>query len=154
MRDGPAPSLVEPRRRAEKALASVARSGRTSTGVPPRRVAGLVCTLGMDAISRSQVSRICQGLDEEVCGFRERSPSAPPHNPSYSLPGTLPSTPVALVHQSLHGVETRRTIHVGTSDSRSSERIGQVSFREVGTGQAAYAREGHTDWSGTLASRP
>ena len=80
VRDGSyAPSLLEPRRRAEQALASVVQQAYVS-GVSTRRVDDLVRSLGMDGISRSQrsqVSRICQGLDDEVRRFRERTLEGP-----------------------------------------------------------------------------
>lgn len=77
VRDGSyAPSLLEPRRRAEQALASVVQQAYVA-GVSTRRVDDLVRALGMDGISRSQVSRICQGLDEEVRRFRERALDGP-----------------------------------------------------------------------------
>jgi len=43
-------------------------------GVSTRKVDDLVKALGVDTgISKSEVSRICQGLDEEVSAFRDRS---------------------------------------------------------------------------------
>jgi len=43
-------------------------------GVSTRKVDDLVKALGVDTgISKSEVSRICQGLDEEVAAFRDRS---------------------------------------------------------------------------------
>jgi transposase-like protein len=41
-------------------------------GVSTRRVDGLVKTLGIEGISRSQVSRMAKALDEEVTAFRSR----------------------------------------------------------------------------------
>lgn len=41
-------------------------------GVSTRRVDDLVQSLGMQGISKSQVSRLCQELDEEVERFRHR----------------------------------------------------------------------------------
>ena len=41
-------------------------------GVSTRRVDGLVKTLGIEGISRSQVSRMAKTLDEEVAAFRSR----------------------------------------------------------------------------------
>ncbi|MEF2985578.1 transposase, partial [Pseudomonas aeruginosa] len=43
-------------------------------GVSTRKVDDLVKALGADTgISKSEVSRICQGLDAEVASFRDRS---------------------------------------------------------------------------------
>src|SRR5215216_2707392 len=66
------PSLLEPRRRAEKALQAVVVEAYVK-GVSTRKVDDLVKALGIDGISRSEVSRICKVLDEEVRGFLGRS---------------------------------------------------------------------------------
>ena len=66
------PSLLEPRRRAERALLAVVQEAYVS-GVSTRRVDDLVRTLGIEGISRSKVSRICAALDAEVAAFRSRS---------------------------------------------------------------------------------
>ena len=66
------PSLLEPRRRAERALLAVVQEAYVS-GVSTRRVDDLVRALGITGISRSEVSRICAPLDAEVAAFRSRS---------------------------------------------------------------------------------
>jgi putative transposase len=66
------PSLLEPRRRAERALLAVVQEAYV-LGVSTRRVEDLVETLGITTMSRSQVSRICAALDAEVEAFRGRS---------------------------------------------------------------------------------
>jgi transposase-like protein len=66
------PSLLEPRRRAERALLAVVQEAYV-LGVSTRRVEDLVETLGISGLSRSQVSRICAALDAEVEAFRSRS---------------------------------------------------------------------------------
>ena len=63
------PSLLEPRKRAERALVAVVREAYVR-GVSTRRVDGLVQALGLDGISKSQVSRLCETLDAEVERFR------------------------------------------------------------------------------------
>jgi transposase-like protein len=65
------PSLLEPRKRAEQALVAVVREAYVQ-GVSTRKVDDLVRALGLDGISKSQVSRLCQALDEEVERFRTR----------------------------------------------------------------------------------
>jgi putative transposase len=65
------PSLLEPRRRAEKALHAVVVEAYVK-GVSTRKVDDLVRALGIDGISRSEVSRICKALDAEVRGFLGR----------------------------------------------------------------------------------
>ena len=66
------PSLLEPRRRAERALLAVVQEAYVA-GVSTRRVDDLVRALGIEGISRSEVSRICAALDAEVAAFRSRS---------------------------------------------------------------------------------
>jgi len=65
------PSLLEPRRRAERALLAVVQEAYV-LGVSTRRVEDLVDALGIASISRSEVSRICTALDAEVEAFRQR----------------------------------------------------------------------------------
>jgi transposase-like protein len=64
------PSFLEPRRRAEQALVSVVQEAYVA-GVSTRKVDQVVESLGL-RISKSEVSRICQGLDEQVDAFRNR----------------------------------------------------------------------------------
>ena len=52
------PSLLEPRRRSERALLAVIQQAYIE-GVSTRRVDDLIKALGCDGISKSQVSRIC-----------------------------------------------------------------------------------------------
>ncbi len=66
------PSLLEPRRRAERALLAVIQEAYVH-GVSTRRVEDVVEALGISSISKSQVSRICAALDAEVEAFRNRS---------------------------------------------------------------------------------
>lgn len=65
------PSLLEPRRRAERALVAVVQEAYVQ-GVSTRRVDELAQTLGLHGISKSQVSLLCQELDGEVERFRTR----------------------------------------------------------------------------------
>lgn len=66
------PSLLEPRRRIDRALWAVVMEAYVH-GVSTRKVDDLVQALGIDAgISKSQVSRICAELDETVAAFRTR----------------------------------------------------------------------------------
>src|SRR5919204_1053139 len=64
------PSFLEPRRRGEQALVSVVQEAYVA-GVSTRKVDQVVESLGL-RISRSEVSRICAGLDEQVEAFRSR----------------------------------------------------------------------------------
>jgi putative transposase len=63
--------LVEPRRRAERALVAVVAECYVR-GVSTRRVDGLVKTLGIEGISKSRVSEMAKDLDEAVIAFRNR----------------------------------------------------------------------------------
>ena len=62
--------LLEPRKRGEQALLAVVQQAYVC-GVSTRRVDQLVECLGL-RISRSEVSRICALLDEQVEAFRQR----------------------------------------------------------------------------------
>jgi transposase-like protein len=66
------PALLEPRRRGERALVAVVQEAYVN-GVSTRRVDDLVKALGINGVSKSQVSRLCQALDEEVERFRTRT---------------------------------------------------------------------------------
>src|ERR671932_979911 len=67
------PSLLDRRRRIDQALFAVVMEAYLH-GVSTRKVDDLVRALGADTgISKSEVSRICADLDEEVAAFRDRS---------------------------------------------------------------------------------
>jgi transposase-like protein len=63
--------LIEPRRRAERALVAVIQEAYVQ-GVSTRRVDDLVRAMGISGISRSSVSRMCAELDGDLAAFRER----------------------------------------------------------------------------------
>jgi putative transposase len=66
------PNWLEPRRRVDKALYAVVMEAYTG-GISTRKVDALVEALGgASGISKSEVSRICQGLDEQVKAFLGR----------------------------------------------------------------------------------
>jgi putative transposase len=66
------PSLLEPRRRIDRALWAVVMEAYVH-GVSTRKVDDLVRALGIEAgVSKSEVSRICAELDEHVGAFRDR----------------------------------------------------------------------------------
>src|SRR5262252_7560494 len=65
------PPFLEPRRVAEKALAAVIQEAYVQ-GISTRSVDELVKALGMTGISKSQVSRLCEEIDERVNAFLER----------------------------------------------------------------------------------
>ena len=77
VRDGSfVPSLFAPRKRAERALVAVVQEAYVQ-GVSTRRVDELVKALGIDGVSKSQVSRVCAELDAEVERFRTRRLEGP-----------------------------------------------------------------------------
>jgi transposase-like protein len=66
------PSILEPRRRVDQALYAVIMEAYIS-GVSTRKVDALVGALGSQSgISKSQVSRICQEIDQQVQAFLSR----------------------------------------------------------------------------------
>jgi transposase-like protein len=66
------PGFLEPRRLAEKALTGVIQEAYIQ-GISTRSVDDLVKAMGMTGISKSQVSRLCQEIDERVNAFLDRS---------------------------------------------------------------------------------
>jgi putative transposase len=65
------PSFLEPRRLAEKALAAVVQEAYVH-GVSTRSVDDLVKAMGMTGMSKSQVSRLCEEIDDKVKAFLAR----------------------------------------------------------------------------------
>jgi transposase-like protein len=65
------PGFLEPRRMAEKALTAVIQEAYIQ-GVSTRSVDDLVKAMGMSGVSKSQVSRLCEEIDERVKAFLER----------------------------------------------------------------------------------
>lgn len=65
------PAFLEPRRLSEKALSAVVQEAYVH-GVSTRSVDDLVKALGMSGISKSQVSRLCEEIDEKVRAFLNR----------------------------------------------------------------------------------
>ncbi len=65
------PAFLEPRRTAEKALTAVIQEAYVQ-GISTRSVDDLVRAMGMDGVSKSQVSRLCAEIDERVRDFLGR----------------------------------------------------------------------------------
>lgn len=65
------PAFLEPRRMAEKALSAVIQEAYIQ-GISTRSVDDLVKAMGMEGISKSQVSRLCGEIDERVNAFLTR----------------------------------------------------------------------------------
>ena len=65
------PGFLEPRRAAEKAMVAVIQEAYIQ-GVSTRSVDDLVRAMGMTGVSKSQVSRLCEEIDERVHAFLAR----------------------------------------------------------------------------------
>jgi len=65
------PGFLEPRRSSEKAMTAVIQEAYVQ-GISTRSVDELVKALGMTGISKSQVSRLCEEIDERVDEFLNR----------------------------------------------------------------------------------
>ena len=72
------PSFLEPRRRAERALAAVVAQCYVE-GVSTRRVEDIAQAMGITSLSKSQVSRVCGELDELVAAWPNRPLDAGPY---------------------------------------------------------------------------
>jgi putative transposase len=70
------PSLLEPRRRAEKALVAVVQQAYVEE-VSTRKVDDLLVALGLTGIDKSAVSRACKALEEVIEPFRTRPLNGP-----------------------------------------------------------------------------
>ena len=65
------PAFLEPRRLAEKALTAVIQEAYVQ-GISTRSVDDLVRAMGLEGISKSQVSRLCGEIDSRVQDFLAR----------------------------------------------------------------------------------
>ncbi len=65
------PFFLEPRRTVEKALTAVIQEAYIQ-GISTRSVDDLVKAMGMSGISKSEVSRLCEAIDERVRAFLDR----------------------------------------------------------------------------------
>ena len=72
------PSMEGRRRRAERALVAVVAQCYVE-GVSTRRVDDVVRSMGIEGISKSQVSELAESLDESVAAFRNRPLDAGPY---------------------------------------------------------------------------
>jgi len=91
------PSFLEPRRATEKALVAVIQEAYVH-GVSTRAMDDLVQAMGGTGVSKSQVSRLCEELDERVDAFLTRPIEGDwPYlwiDATYPLPGSgLPCKP-------------------------------------------------------------
>jgi putative transposase len=128
------PSLLEPRRRAEKALVAVVQEAYVQ-GISTRRVDDLVQALGMHGISKSQVSRLCAELDREVQRFRTRTLERP--YPYVWLDGTF-----VKVREHGHVVSQAIVIAIAVTANGEREVLGlDVGPSESGAFWLAFLRD-------------
>lgn len=125
--------LLDPRRRSEKALTAVVVEAYVQ-GVSTRRVEDLVQSLGIEKMSKSQVSLLTKELDASVKTFRERK-----------LEGRFPYIWLdALVFKSREGgriANVAALVAVGVNEDGHREVLGiDVVTGEDGAGWLAFLR--------------
>ena len=127
--------LLRYRRRAEAAMVSVVATSYL-LGVSTRRMEKLVAQLGIESLSKSQVSEMAKSLDEQVAAFRSRPLDAGPY------------TFVAADALTMKVREGGRTVNVhvlvatGVNAEGYREVLGiQVVSAEDGAGWLAFFRE-------------
>ena len=126
--------LLEPRRRAERALTAVIAQCYVE-GVSTRRVDDVVKAMGIEGISRSQVSRLAASLDEQVAAFRNRPLDAGPY--TYVFLDALTQR----VRESGRIVNVACVIAVGVNADGHREVLGlDVITTEDGAGWTAFLR--------------
>lgn len=127
--------LLERRRRAEQALISVVATSYL-LGVSTRRVEKLVHTLGIDGISKSQVSELAKSLDEQVAQWRSRPLDSGPY--TFVWVDALTQK----VREGGRTVIVHALIAVGVNANGQREVLGvEVVSSEDGAGWLAFLRE-------------
>jgi putative transposase len=125
--------LLAPRKRSEQALVAAIADAYLA-GVSTRRVDKLVRTLGVEGISKSEVSRLASSLDEVVAAYRSRP-----------LSGAYPFLALdALVVKAREGgrIASVACVHaVGVSADGRRESLGlELITSEDGAGWTAFLR--------------
>ena len=110
------PTLLEPRRRIDRALLAVVQEAYV-LGIGTRKVDDLMAALGGCSISRSEVSRICALLDEELAEFRERPLDEP-------LPLRLVRRTYEKVRQGARIVSQAAVVAVGVRETGEKSVLG------------------------------
>jgi len=127
--------LLERRRRAEAALVTVVATSYL-LGVSTRRMERLVATLGIDRLSKSQVSEMAKALDEQVAAFRTRPLDAGPY--TFVAADAL----VLRVREGGRTVKVHALVATGVNAEGYREILGlQVSSAEDGAGWLAFFRD-------------
>jgi putative transposase len=128
------PWMLEPRRRAEKALTAVIAQCYVE-GVSTRRVDDVARAMGLDGISKSQVSRVCAELDELVAAWRNRPLDAGPY--------AFVWLDALIIKVREHGrvVNTAALVATGVNADGHREILGlDVGAAEVGAALTAFLR--------------
>jgi putative transposase len=132
------PSILEPRRRIDQALYAVVMEAYVS-GVSTRSVDALVESMGAaSGISKSEVSRICAGLDERVARVPE------PHPRPHRVPVRVPRRDLRPRPRRRLGQVVSRAIVVATGVTAQGGR--EVLGVDVGDSEA------ETFWTAFLRS--
>ncbi len=127
--------LLERRRRAEAALASVVATC-CLLGVSTRRMERLVESLGITRLSKSQVSAMARDLDEQVEAFRTRPLDAGPY--TFVAADAL----VLKVREAGRVVGVHALLAVGVNADGHREILGlQVTSAEDGAGWLGFFRD-------------
>jgi putative transposase len=127
--------LLERRRRAEAALVTVVATSYL-LGVSTRRVEKLVATLGIDRLSKSQVSQMAADLDAQVEAFRTRPLDAGPY--TFVAADAL----VLKVREAGRTVNVHALLATGVNADGYREILGlQVSSAEDGASWLAFLRD-------------
>ena len=127
--------LLERRRRAERAPTTVVATCYL-LGVSTRRMEKLVETLGITALSRSQVSNMAKELDEHVADFRSRPLDAGPY--TFVAADAL----VLKVREGGRVVNVHALVATGVNADGHREILGlQVTSAEDGAGWLAFFRD-------------
>jgi len=126
--------LLEPRRRAERALTQVVCQCYVE-GVSTRRVDDVVKAMGIDGISKSQVSAMAKELDAVVEAFRSRALDAGPY--TYAWLDALTQK----VREGGRVVNVAMVIATGVNNEGRRESLGfDVITTEDGAGWTAFLR--------------
>jgi transposase-like protein len=127
--------LLTHRRRAEAALVSVVATSYL-LGVSTRRMEKLVGTLGIDRLSKSQVSEMAKDLDTQVAAFRSRPLDAGPY--TFMAADAL----VLKVREGGRTVNVHAMVATAVNAEGFREILGlQVSTAEDGAGWLAFCRD-------------
>jgi len=127
--------LLTHRRRAEAALVSVVATSYL-LGVSTRRMEKLVATLGIDRLSKSQVSEMARELDAQVEAFRTRPLDADPY--TFMAADAL----VLKVREGGRTVNVHAMVATAVNAEGFREILGlQVSTAEDGAGWLAFLRD-------------